>query len=96
MSHDRTAHGASARDDEELRKVDERSKAAAEQDHHPLIRWGRLNGREFIRPRNEKHEHYAAYGCLVEEKLEAIHFVFALVGRDPDCVDGANEDTCES
>ncbi len=95
MPHNCTADGARARDDEELGKVDERRQSAAEEDHHPFVDGCRPNGREFVGPGDQHHEHDASDGGLVEEELEAVHFVFALVGRNPNGVDGADEDARE-
>lgn len=92
MPHNCTADGARAGNDEELGKVDECRQSAAEENHHPFVYRRCLNGGEFVGPGDEDHEHDTANRGLVEEELEAVHLVFTLVGRDPDGVDGADED----
>lgn len=51
-----------------------------------------MDGGQFVRPRDHDRQHRAADGGLVEEQLEAVQVVLSLVRRDPDGVDGADED----
>lgn len=92
VPHDGAADGAGAGDDEELREIDEGREGAAEENHHPLGPGHCVEGGQLVRPRDHDHQHRAANGRLVEEQLEAVQVVLALVRRDPDGVDGADED----
>ncbi len=95
MSDNRTLNRAGVSNDEELRDVDHCGEEAAERDHQPHICWCLVQSWEFVRPRDHVEEDDRAEGRLVEEELEAVDFVFSLVGPYPDGVDAADSHTSQ-
>ena len=86
MADNRALNRASISNDEELRDIDHCGQKAAECNHQPHICWSFVQGWEFVRPGDHVEEDDGAEGRLVEEELEAIDFVFSLVGAYPDGV----------
>lgn len=95
MSNNRTLNRTGISNDEELRDVDHGGEETAERDHQPHVCWCLVQSWEFIRPRNYVEEDDSSKGCLVEEELEAVDFVFSLVGAYPDGVDATNCHTAQ-
>ena len=95
MSDYRTLNRASVSDDEELRDVDHRGEETAKCNHQPYICWCLVQSWEFVRPWHHVEEDDRAERRLVEEELEAVDFVFSLVGAYPDGVDATNSHTCQ-
>ena len=90
MSNNCTLNCTGVSNNEELRDVDHCGEETAKRNHQPHVCWSLVQSWEFIRPRNYVEEDDSSKGCLVEEELEAVDFVFSLVGAYPHGVDATN------
>ena len=93
MPDNRALNRASVSNDEELRDVDHRGEETAKCNHQPYVRWCLVQSWEFVRPWDHVEEDDRAEGRLIEEKLEAVDFIFSLVGAYPDGVDATDSHT---
>ena len=95
MSDNRALNRAGVSNDEELRDVDHGGEETAERNHQPHVCWCLIQSWEFVRPWDYVEEDDSAKWRLVEEELEAIDFVFSLVGAYPNGVDAADSHTAQ-
>ena len=95
VSDNRTLNRAGVSNDEELRDVDHGGEETAKRNHQPHVCWCLVQSWEFVRPWDHVEEDDSAEGSLVEEELEAVDFVFSLVGAYPDGVDAADSHTAQ-
>lgn len=86
---------ARLRNNEELRHIDQRGEATAEQDHEPAVHGNLGPDGEGVDEGDCVEEHERGDGGLVEEELHGVHLELLAVGCDPDGVEGGGEDTAE-